>query len=50
MGQHEWVVVLKGAAKVHFEGDELPVEMRLGDFVNIPAHQIWLAIYYKGNP
>jgi len=60
--QHEWVVVLKGAARLHFEGDELPVELRPGDFLNIPAHQrhrlewttpdeptIWLAIYYQDN-
>jgi cupin 2 domain-containing protein len=61
--QHEWVVVLKGAARLQFEGDELAVEMKPGDFVNIPVHQrhrvewttpseptIWLAIYYSGNP
>ena len=34
--QHEWVVVLKGAPKLRFE-DEI-VEMKPGDFVNIPAH------------
>lgn len=57
--QHEWVIVLKGAAKLRFEGDELPVEMKAGDFVNIPAHKrhrvewatpdmptIWLAVHY----
>jgi cupin 2 domain-containing protein len=57
--QHEWVVVLKGAARLRFEGGEQPVEMKLGDFVNIPAHQkhriecttpdeptVWLAIFY----
>jgi cupin 2 domain-containing protein len=56
-------LVLKGAARLRFEGDELLVEMRPGDFVNIPAHQrhrvewttpdeptIWLAIYYEGIP
>lgn len=58
--QHEWVVVLKGAARLCFEGEE-PVEMRPGDFINIPAHKrhrvewttpeeptIWLAVFYGG--
>lgn len=55
--QHEWVVVLKGAATVKFEDRSL--ELRPGDFVNISAHQkhrvewttpdeptIWLAVHY----
>ena len=55
--QHEWVVVLKGAARLRFEDET--VEMRPGDFVNIPAHRkhrvewttpdeptIWLAVHY----
>ena len=55
--QHEWVIVLKGAAKLRFE-DEI-VEMKPGDFINIPAHKqhrvewttpdeptIWLAVHY----
>ncbi len=58
--QHEWVIVLKGLARLQFE-DEI-VEMWPGDFVNIPAHKkhrvewttpdeptIWLAVVY-GNP
>lgn len=57
--QHEWVIVLKGAARLRFEGDEEPVEMKPGDSVNIPAHRrhrvewtipdeptIWLAVHY----
>jgi cupin 2 domain-containing protein len=57
----EWVVVLKGAARLRFEGDGQPVEMRPGDFVNIPAHRrhrvewttpneptVWLAVFYRG--
>ena len=56
---HEWVVMLKGAARLRFEGDESPVEMKPGDFINIPAHKrhrvewttpdeptIWLAVHY----
>ena len=55
--QHEWVIVLKGAARLRFE--EGIVEMKAGDFLNIPAHQkhrvewttpdeptIWLALHY----
>ena len=33
--QHEWVIVLKGAARLQFEDGM--VEMKLGDFINIPA-------------
>ena len=35
--QHEWVIVLKGAARLRFE-DGI-VEMKPGNFINIPAHQ-----------
>ena len=58
--QHEWVIVLKGAARLRFE-DEI-VEMKPGDFINIPAHKkhrvewttpdeptIWLAVFYGDN-
>ena len=54
--QHEWVVLLKGAARLRFEGEI--VDMMPGDFVNIPAHTkhrvewttpdeptIWLAVF-----
>jgi cupin 2 domain-containing protein len=34
--QHEWVVVLKGAARLRFE--DSTVEMKSGDHLNIPAH------------
>ena len=59
--QHEWVVVLKGTARLQFEDGE--VEMKVGDFVNIPAHKkhrvdwttpdeptIWLAVFYRETP
>jgi cupin 2 domain-containing protein len=58
--QSEWVVLLRGAAKLQFEGEE-PVELMPGDFMDIPAHKkhriawttpdeptIWLAIFYGG--
>jgi cupin 2 domain-containing protein len=57
--QHEWVVVLRGAARLQFDDDDKLVEMRPGDYVNIPAHKrhrvewtipdaptVWLAVHY----
>jgi len=56
---HEWVIVLKGAARLEFE-DSL-MEMQPGDYISIPAHKkhrvawtspgeptIWLAVHYRG--
>ena len=56
--QHEWVIVLAGAARLRLEGEET-VEMAAGQYVNIPAHRrhrvewtdptqptVWLAIHY----
>jgi len=56
--EHEWVVVLKGSARIRFEGQD-PIELKPCDFINIPAHQrhrvdwttpdeptIWLAVHY----
>ena len=58
--EHEWVVVLQGAARLQFEDEDL--ELKPGDFVNIPAHRkhcvgwttpdeptIWLAVFYTGD-
>lgn len=58
--EHEWVVVLKGAATLRFEDDANPTQMRPGDFINIPAHRkhrveatstdeptVWLALHYS---
>ncbi len=57
--QHEWVLLLRGAARLRFEGDQNALEMKPGDFVNIPAHRrhrvewttpdgptVWLAVHY----
>lgn len=54
----EWVLLVKGAARLRFEGQE-PIELRPGAFVNIPARSrhrvdwttpheptIWLAVHY----
>jgi cupin 2 domain-containing protein len=53
----EWVIVLKGAARLQFEDGM--IEMKPGDHILIPAHQkhrvewtspdeptIWLAVFY----
>jgi cupin 2 domain-containing protein len=58
---HEWVIVLQGAARLQFE--DRMIEMTVGDFVNIPAHQkhrvdwttpneptVWLGVRYGNNP
>jgi cupin 2 domain-containing protein len=55
--QHEWVVVLKGAARLRFADGV--VELNPGDWIDIPAHTrhrvewttpeeptIWLAVHY----
>jgi cupin 2 domain-containing protein len=55
----EWVIVLKGAARIEFE--ESTVEMAPGDYLDIPAlrkHRVtwtspdeptvWLAVHYGG--
>jgi cupin 2 domain-containing protein len=54
----EWVVVLRGAARIQFEGNE-PIALHVGDYLNIQAHArhrvdwttpdeptIWLAVHY----
>ena len=56
--EHEWVIVLKGAATLRFE--DCTQEMKPGDHVLIPAHKkhrvewttpeeptIWLAVFYR---
>jgi cupin 2 domain-containing protein len=55
--QHEWVLVLHGAARLSIEGESK--ELKPGDYINIPAHQkhrvewttpdqptVWLAVFY----
>lgn len=56
--EDEWVLLIQGAARLRFD-DEL-VELKPGDFLNIPAHRkhrvewttpdqhtIWLAVFYR---
>lgn len=55
--RREWVAVLRGAARLRFEDGT--VEMKPGDFVDIPAHRrhrvdwttpdeptVWLAVFF----
>lgn len=55
--QHEWVILLRGTARLCIEGEF--VELEPGDYVNIPAHTkhrvewtapdeptLWLAVHY----
>lgn len=55
--QHEWVVVLQGAARLSIEGADQ--ELKPGDYIDIPARQkhrvewttpdeptVWLAVFY----
>jgi len=57
--KNEWVVLLKGSAELHFEGEATPVKLLPGDYLNIPAHTkhrvawtdpdqetVWLAVHY----
>jgi cupin 2 domain-containing protein len=57
--EHEWVVLLRGAAALRFEDEPTPRVLAPGDWLNIPAHQrhrvewtapneltVWLALHY----
>jgi cupin 2 domain-containing protein len=56
--ENEWVVVLRGAARLRFE--DKVIELKPGDYVDIPAHKkhrvewtmpeeatVWLAVHYQ---
>jgi cupin 2 domain-containing protein len=58
--ENEWVMVVKGEAKLRFEKDDRIVHMKAGDYVNIEAHErhrvewtredaetVWLAVFYQ---
>ncbi|WEM44260.1 cupin domain-containing protein (plasmid) [Photobacterium sp. DA100] len=58
----EWVMVVKGSARILFEEGMREISMAAGDHINIPAHQrhrvswtdpeqetIWLAVFYSNN-
>ena len=57
----EWVLLLSGAATLRFEGED-PIALKLGSYVDIPAHRrhrvewtdpaqptIWLAVHIGQN-
>jgi len=59
----EWVVLLKGHAKLRFEDDPESLELHPGDYLLIPAHHrhrvewtdpgepsVWLALHIKEHP
>lgn len=59
--QDEWVVILRGAARLRFERRDETVDMKPGDCVHIPAHDrhrvewttadeptVWLAVHFAG--
>lgn len=56
--QSEFVLLVRGAARLRFEDEE--VEMKAGDWIDIPAHRkhrvewttqgektVWLVVFYK---
>lgn len=56
----EWVMVLRGKARLLMEGDRMPLELEPGGYINIPAHRkhrvewtdpdyetVWLAVHYN---
>ena len=56
---NEWVMVVKGEAKISFENGQV-VHLKAGSYINLPAHTkhkvawtkpdtetIWLAVHYK---
>jgi len=58
--RNEWVMLLRGAARLRFEGEAEARALAPGDYVNIPAHRrhrgewtdpdqvsVWLAVHYR---
>jgi cupin 2 domain-containing protein len=56
---NEWVLVLQGRGVIEYENGRV-IELNVGDYLNIPAHQrhwvretsqneptVWLAVYYQ---
>lgn len=59
--EHEWVLLLEGAAGLRFEDEPAARELAVGDHVLIPAHRrhrvewtrpdaltVWLALFWEG--
>ena len=58
--EHEWVILLRGEARLLFEKDDGAIRMQPGDFINIPANRkhrvewttpneptVWIAVFYQ---
>jgi cupin 2 domain-containing protein len=58
--QHEFVLLLSGAARLRFEDDDRTLNLIAGDYLTIPAHRrhrvdwttpdepsVWLAVFYN---
>jgi len=58
-GQTEWVILLKGHARLQLEDNDETIELTAGNYINIPAHvkhrvewtdpdseTVWLAVHY----
>jgi cupin 2 domain-containing protein len=58
--RNEWVILIKGAARIRFDNIDEPVQLKAGDHIHIPAHcrhrvewtdpdclTIWLAVFFK---
>lgn len=56
--EDEWVILLRGSARLLFEDQEQPIDLTPGDWINIPAHRrhrvdstapdeqtVWLAVF-----
>src|SRR5262245_7522946 len=57
---HEWILLVQGAARLRFEDVTDPLELTPGSYINIAAHRrhrvewtdpstptVWLALYYS---
>ncbi|MDM8567957.1 cupin domain-containing protein [Thiotrichales bacterium HSG1] len=58
--ENEWVIVLRGSAKLKFELEDKTICLNAGDFINIKAHVkhkvewtseevVWLAVFYPAH-
>jgi cupin 2 domain-containing protein len=58
--EHEWVVVLKGRARLRLEDTDHPIQLGVGDHIHLAPHRkhrvdwttpdestIWLAVFYR---
>jgi cupin 2 domain-containing protein len=57
--ENEWFILIKGSAGLLLEGDNDPLVLKPGDYLNLPAHRrhkvlwtdadektVWLALHY----